>query len=189
MLNTGFRNISNRRAKLLFSKGLVLAPFEPKRVLKAELCCFLRELPVVQWVVSIGRRRVTILDKSRRLNPVSSVCMFRTWPRVVVILILSWAVIDDCVPGFCAAESSAVPAYAVTSASPNSRSSPMLATNNVPQQNKDGYTDDCFCCSTHVVPTQHFTLAGSAPSVPAIVLVPQTRTEDRTPLLYHPPCT
>ena len=83
MLNTGFRNISNRRAKLLFSKGLVLAPFEPKRVLKAELCCFLRELPVVQWVVSIGRRRVTILDKSRRLNPVSSVCMFRTWHRVV----------------------------------------------------------------------------------------------------------
>src|SRR6266487_6332549 len=76
--------------------------------------------------------RVTILDKSRRLNPVSSVCMFRTWHRVVVILILSWAVIDDCVPGFCAAESSAVPAYAVTSASPNSRSSPMLATNNVP---------------------------------------------------------
>ena len=35
---------------------------------------------------------MTILDKSRRLNPVSSVCMFRTWPRVVVILILSWAV-------------------------------------------------------------------------------------------------
>ncbi len=39
----------------MFSKGLVLAPFEPKRVLKAELCCY----------------------------PVSSVCMFRTWHRVV----------------------------------------------------------------------------------------------------------
>ena len=121
------------------------------------------------------------------MNTVSLNNMFRTWHKVVVILILSWAVIDNCVPGFCPADS---PPGAPISNSSVVVSSPPVAAKNVAQPNNLGYSpfeDDCFCCSTHVAPSPHFTLSRSLAATRVIVLVAESHTEDWTPLLYHPP--
>ena len=138
-----------------------------------------------------------VLQRTKRLNTVSLIEMFRTWHKVVVILILSWAAVDDCVPGFCLADGP--PSSPITDSSRVSRSSQVsssasvansVVANNGSQQNKsdkDSGPDDCFCCSTHVTPSPHFTLSESLETTPAVVFVAESHTENWTRLLYHPP--
>src|SRR5581483_7050208 len=100
-------------------------------------------------------------------------CMFRTWHKVVVILILSWAVVDNCVPGFCLADSP--PAGTGTHAVINRSSTPasLGTTINKNDRRQDNgapepVDDDCFCCSAHVMPAPHFMISDSAAPAPAV---------------------
>src|SRR2546422_3702748 len=92
--------------------------------------------------------------------------MFRTWHKVVVILILSWAVIGA--PGGLSARQKPGTQLSISNSSVVV-SSPPVAAKNVAQPNNLGYSpfeDDCFCCSTHVAPSPHFTLSRSLSRYP-----------------------
>ena len=113
--------------------------------------------------------------------------MFGTWRKITAILILSWAAVEICVPNVCAAENQVnFPSGAPLDA-PKTQS--IKATQSPVQSNGDCtlFDDDCFCCSTHVAPSPHFSLSGSLMATRLDSFVAETHTEEWTLLLYHPP--
>ena len=113
--------------------------------------------------------------------------MFAVWHKVAAIMILSWAVIDICVPNLCAADSRVDLPETVSSNVGNTAS---LKATNPPTQDERGNSiaeDDCFCCSSHVAPAPHFALSESVTATPADLFAAETHTDDWTPFLYHPP--
>ena len=128
-------------------------------------------------LIALAARGVTILDKSWAAEHGIIEGMFRTWHRVVVILILSWAVVDDCVPGFCMSDSppGGSGTHAVINRSSSHASLGTTVTKNDRRQDTpEPVDDDCFCCSAHVMPTPHFMFAESAAPTPEVALLGET---------------
>ena len=77
--------------------------------------------------------------------------------KKIAILLLVWAAIDLCVPGFCQTDGiafSSAPAHfeVVSKKAPARGTSRTL------------YEDDCFCCCSHIVHRPYFVLEVSLPT-------------------------
>jgi hypothetical protein len=79
------------------------------------------------------------------------------WLRAVALVILCWALLDLSVPGLCPGErdSSQAPE---TSGFLMASSSLLLARGSAPSPVAPDLDDDCWCCSSHVVPAPRFEL-------------------------------
>lgn len=106
------------------------------------------------------------------------------WKRRVTLVILTWALLDIGVPGLCPGEQD-FPATGIEAVS--SVVSSALDVQVSPPRSDQSPTDDCWCCSSHVVPAPDF----------EVVVFSQVDREEIVPFessslgwslpLYHPP--
>jgi len=79
--------------------------------------------------------------------------------RLVSVLILSWALLDLTVPGFCETETDThnVPAQSQESQVCSLKSpEPSISVESSPVVPESCEGDDCWCCCAHVTPTPAF---------------------------------
>ncbi|HET7873002.1 MAG TPA: hypothetical protein VFL42_10865 [Terriglobales bacterium] len=105
-------------------------------------------------------------------------------------LILIWALLDLSVPGVCQSDDlEAAPAGTQQSTMGTQTASPVIGTqpaNPADNPDKPG-PEDCFCCCSHVAPTQFFNITHVFPFLatePAYVI---GAPHDFSSFLYHPP--
>jgi hypothetical protein len=94
----------------------------------------------------------------RLLNP----ARWQTW---VALAMLSWALLDLTVPGFCTDEEESFPppestaAQTVNPGSTIARGAAQVSGTDPLSRSQNRLDDGCWCCCSHVVPSPHFQTA------------------------------
>ena len=108
------------------------------------------------------------------------------WKRRVVLVILTWALLDLSVPGLCPGEQELPLASTGVQAMPPAVSAVHVQAGG-PGSDQTLLDDDCWCCSSHVVPAPHFEVTVLA-QVDREEIIPLESSSQGWPLtLYHPP--
>lgn len=150
------------------------------------LLCFPAQLCLVQCIedrVSVSAREARFLAR----DTVSLTVMFGVCRKIAAMVILSWAVLDICVPSVCAADGQLSPPQGISASAPTTLSLRSAPSPGQGTRDSSAVEDDCFCCSSHVAPAPPFVLASTVRATPLEVSLSERPTEEWTPLLYHPP--
>jgi hypothetical protein len=108
------------------------------------------------------------------------------WKRRVALVILTWALLDLSVPGLCRGEQ-AIPSTSTTAVA-LSFSAPVPQSDHVSRLVSDETTDDdCWCCSSHVVPAPRFEVTLLLPLEREEATLFERPTQGWSLPLYHPP--
>ncbi len=108
------------------------------------------------------------------------------WKRRVALVILTWALLDLSVPGLCPGEqkipstSMAAVALSFVASVPQG----IQVSRPVSDQTPD---DDCWCCSSHVVPAPRFEVTLLSPLEHQEVTLSERPSQGWSLPLYHPP--
>ena len=108
------------------------------------------------------------------------------WKRRVALAILTWAVLDLSVPGLCPGEQAIPPTSTVAVALSFAGSGPHNIQPSGPASDKT-IDDDCWCCSSHVVPAPRFKATLPTPLERDETTLAERAAHGWSLPLYHPP--
>ncbi len=130
------------------------------------------------------RLRATRLTSTRSF--LHTIFVRKSWPKLLAFVLLVWTAVDISLPMVvCNSEGQLLlnrGAGLVLSSS-----APSTPRQGGSQQSRYAYEDDCFCCCSHIVPTQHFELLAMLRAVPTNFIPTNGEARGIAESVYHPP--
>ena len=108
------------------------------------------------------------------------------WKRRVALAILTWAILDLSLPGLCPGEQEIPPTSTVAVALSFVGSVPHNIQVSGPRSDQTT-DDDCWCCSSHVVPAPRFEATLLSPQEREEATVSERSSQGWSLPLNHPP--
>jgi hypothetical protein len=108
------------------------------------------------------------------------------WKRRVALVILTWALLDISVPGLCPGEQETSPTSTAAMALSLGASVPPSIQMNGPVSGQTN-DDNCWCCSSHVVPAPRFEVTLLSPLEREDFTLSERPSQGWSLPLYHPP--